>query len=121
MVAGATLIKTDIPVIVDPVSELAEIFEITFNISSSLSGIFLSKNTSVAICIIIDNTSKLSMVKYIKLHILIILLDATVSFVHSVYIADESDKLVQIGLNFSNPLSFNTTIIVLTMNGSAIG
>ena len=119
MDAGATYIIIDIPITIDQVTEQAEIFGTTFNVSSSLSGVVLSRNASMATCIIIDNTSKIFMVNICKNYI--ILLDITVSFGHSTYTAHEGDKLVQIGLNFSNPLSFNCSIKVLTMNGSATG
>ena len=58
LAAGATHTRFNISVTKDYISEQSEVFEVKFNILSSPRSTVVLQNGSIAVCTIIDNTSK---------------------------------------------------------------
>ena len=112
----------DVQVLNDSIVEGTEKFNLSFNISSSLSDLVTPGNITSAVGSISDNTSKDTCVCiYTPFILLLILTVAMVHFSKSTYMVGEDSGLVSITLIISNPSSFSNIVQVLDNNVSATG
>ena len=55
------------------------------------------------------------------LYIYGLFLDCSINFHQSVYVINENQRNAQVELALSNPVSFDFTVIINDLNGSAVG
>jgi len=55
------------------------------------------------------------------LNMMYVLVAITINFTQSTYLIDENDEMIQLGLVFSNPSSFDITVDIRTMDINATG